>query len=230
VKLALVTSAPSTASPVAASAFAIVASLAERVDLALFVEPGSDTGAVAGLPLRSAVDLDPRAFDHIVYVLGNERAHGFMVRLVRALGGTVAIDCWNLPELALGAHPELSRRTLRGAWAAWLECGLLGARRHVASIGVAGAPASGLVYNRTVVRHADAFLVADAELAPRIRAERNAPTAIAVVPWNAERPDLVADRWVEHLAAFPAPRTRRKSLIRTMIEASDRVRAERGTA
>lgn len=226
-KLALVTTAPSIPSPTGARVRSVVPHLAARVELALFVEPGTQGGEIAEMPLRSTADLDPQVFDHIVYAVGNERSHGFMAALVRAFGGTVALDRWDLGELAIGARPELAHGGVRGSWAAWLEGGLAGALRYIEVMRAGRALPTDCALNRSVVRHADAFLVGADELRGKILAERNAPTPIALVSWDTEHPDVLAAQWMEHLALFPSHRARRKSLIKTMIEASDQARADR---
>jgi hypothetical protein len=216
-RIALLSTAPSIPSRVTASVQPLLPYLREGAEIELFVAPGSEEREQG---TRSARELDPQRFDQILHVLGNERSRAFITPVLRAFGGTVALDEWSLGELAFASRPELELGGARGIWAAWLEGGLGEARSYAA-----GAR-TGLALNRSVVRHADAFLVPDSALARRIRIERNAPTPVGVVALAASDPAAAARSWLEHLSAFPAPRVRRKSLIRSMIEASDRARAE----
>ena len=80
--------------------------------------------APGGRELRSTDELRPRAFDQVLYQLGNERHHAFMQPLVRAIGGTVALHDWVLFDLAVAAHPALTRTGPRGLAVALREGGL----------------------------------------------------------------------------------------------------------
>jgi hypothetical protein len=220
VKIALLATASSLAPGSASRVGALLPHLREGAEIELFVAAGTER---AERGTRSARELDPQGFDQILYAIGNERAAAFAKPVLRAFGGTVAIDGWSLRELAYASRPELEQGGVRGIWAAWVEGGVREARSYAA-----GAR-SELALNRSIVRHADAFLVPEPELARRIRIDRNAPTPVGVVAMETEDPASAARRWLEHLASFPTPRVRRKSLIRSMIEASDRARQERAS-
>ncbi|TDJ71227.1 MAG: glycosyltransferase [Planctomycetota bacterium] len=183
-KVALVTTAPSTVSEVGSCAHRLVPHLREHVEVETFVPPESAGEEIAGVPSRSVRELRPQAFDRILYALGNERAHAFMLPLIRRFGGTVALNDWVLHELAHAAHPALERGGARAFLAGLREGGLAEARALWAA--PPGVPAiEGRVHlalNRSVVRLADAYLVPNGWMRRRILEERNAATPIGVVP------------------------------------------------
>ena len=91
--------------------------LLEHLEIDLYVEPGARIEGVRILdrPLRSSDDLDPAAYDRIVYQLGNERHHAFMPKLLRRFGGIAVQHDWVLFDMALAAFPALTRGGLKGA-------------------------------------------------------------------------------------------------------------------
>lgn len=98
--------------------------LAKECELSVFVPPGQLEGESSGRPLRPLGELRPREHDHILYQLGNERAHAFMLPLIRTWGGTVVLHDWILFDLALAAFPALARGGVRGHLLALREGGL----------------------------------------------------------------------------------------------------------
>lgn len=187
-------------------------------------------------------ELDPGAYERIVYQLANEGPHAFMLPLVRAHGGTVVLHDWYLHEPVARAYPAWSAGGWRGVLLALREGGVAAAREYARARGAGEPPV--VPVNRSVVRLADSFLVHARWMRERIVDERNAATPVGVV-WDAAEelgPDLgrrvarsllcgeadwaaLARRYLEHLERFPSHRSNRKSLIRTAIEASDRMRA-----
>lgn len=219
-RLAVVTPARPTSARLE-RAHAAIASLAERVEVEVFVETRAGgapiSGSLSSLPVSA---LDERSWDQVLYTVEDEASCGFVLPWVRRLGGTVSLGSWSLPALARAALPAIARGGLAGLAAAWREGGWADARPR-------RAPAGGraLVLNRSIVRFADAFLVEGEDLAQRIRSDRNAPTPIGVVADAAGAAEL-ATGWLWHLERFPAPRSRTRSLVRTLIEAADRRRLE----
>ena len=98
--------------------------LREHAEIDLFVEIGLEGEEESGERTRPVDQLRPREYDQILYQLGNEIQHAFMVPLVRGLGGTVMLHDWVLFDLALAAFPSLARGGLRGLRRAWTEGGL----------------------------------------------------------------------------------------------------------
>lgn len=88
--------------------------LRERAEVELFVDVGLEGEEPDGSRTRPVDELRPREFDQLLYQVGNERQHAFMLPLLQALGGTVMLHDWVLFDLALAAHPELERGGLRG--------------------------------------------------------------------------------------------------------------------
>ena len=88
--------------------------LRERAEVELFVDVGCEGEEPDGSRTRPVDELRPKEFDQLLYQLGNERQHDFMLPLLRSLGGTVMLHDWVLFDLALAAHPELERGGLRG--------------------------------------------------------------------------------------------------------------------
>ena len=166
-------------------------------------------------PIESAA-ASPGSFDQIVFQVGNEAACAFMPALIRRLGGVVVLHDWSLRDLALAAWPEIGRGGVAATLRAWREGGLAEVRAR----GRGSGPMSPL--NRSVVRFADAFLVHDRDLVDRILADRNAPTPVALLRSCAEDEACWAElarEIVERLESFPHPRSKRKSLLRTVVEA-----------
>jgi glycosyltransferase involved in cell wall biosynthesis len=102
--------------------------LARHVDLEVFVAPGLQGETFAGFPTRSIEEIRPREFGQLLYQVGNERHHAFMLPLIRTMGGAVVLHDWILFDLAAAAFPELERGTLRGLSAALREGGVAEAR------------------------------------------------------------------------------------------------------
>jgi hypothetical protein len=220
-KLALVTTPPSVRSAIGEYTQALVRELAKLCDVELFVQRGREGESFEGRATRSADTLLPRDFDQVLYQLGNERGHAFMLPMLRALGGTVALHDWVLFDLALAAYPALERGGLRGCALALREGGFEQARTYLAQradLSKLGEKRSMLPLNRSVVRFGDAFIVHDEQVRRSILEERNAPTPTGVVPHGADQPwSTVAAKYFELLSAFPPPRTARMSLIRLSL-------------
>ena len=68
-------------------------------------------------------ELDPARCDRILYQLGNEANHAFMLPLIRAFGGTAMQHDWVLFDLAVSAFPALARGGAKGAGLALREGG-----------------------------------------------------------------------------------------------------------
>ena len=216
-KLALVTTPPSARSAVGEYTRKLAGELSKLCEVDYFVERGREGESFESRVTRSADTLLPREFDQVLYQVGNEREHAFMLPMLRALGGTVALHDWVLFDLALAAYPELARGGLRGFARAVREGGLGQARTYFAQRGDRSKLAekrSELPLNRSVVRFGDSFIVHDERVRHAILEERNAPTPTGIVPRPAEEPwSVIAAKYVELLSAFPPPRTARKSLI-----------------
>lgn len=123
-RIALITTPWSSRSGIADYTRHLLPYLREGADIDLFVEVGREGEDSGGEPLRSVADLRPRDYDRLLYQLGNEAQHAFMVPLVRDLGGTVMLHDWVLFDLALEAFPELRRGGLRGLRRALSEGGI----------------------------------------------------------------------------------------------------------
>jgi|SRR5882672_8400734 len=216
-KLALVTTPPSVRSAVGEYTRELVRELEQLCEIAVFVERGRESEPYEGRATRAADALLPREFDQVLYQVGNEREHAFMLPMLRALGGTVALHEWVLCDLARAAFPALEHGGLRGFVRALREGGLDQARAHAAQVR-AGTRVD-VPLNRSVVRFGDSFLVHDERVRRLILEERNAPTPTGVVPRGPEQPwSVVAAKYFELLGAFPPPRTARKSLIAMQLK------------
>ena len=164
----------------------------------------------------------PKRFDRILGVFENEAdlIHG--VPVLRQLGGVAALYGWSLARLACGHDPALlDAGGWRGSIAAWRHGGMSEMRAWRAG------EREGLAFNRSVVRWADGFMVESRELAQRIQDERNAPTAIQILPLTTQGSDAeaIAQRWVQALTVLPTHRSGAKSLIATAIAGADAARA-----
>lgn len=89
----------------------------------LFVEVGREVEDSGGEVLRSVNDLQPRDYDQILYQLGNEGQHAFMLPMIVGLGGTVMLHDWVLFDLAMAAFGSLRRGGLLGMQRAFREGG-----------------------------------------------------------------------------------------------------------
>jgi hypothetical protein len=209
-RLALVTTPPSVPSEIGDRTRSLLERLARRAEVRVFVEDGRAGELLGAIETEPALALFPREHDQVLYSLGNEAAHAFMVPLVRAIGGAVWLHDWVLSDLAAAVHPALEHGGLAGQLAALREGGLAQLRAYRAD----GLDRPRLPLNRSVVRFADAFLVHDGDLRARILEERNAPTPIALVPrpTGAEDVDLTAARCAEALERFPRPRGHKRRL------------------
>jgi glycosyltransferase involved in cell wall biosynthesis len=124
VKLALVTTPPSVRSGIGDYTRHLLPFLREHAEIEVFVQQGIDQPGWGSERARLAAELDPRRFDQVLYQLGNEQAHAFMPRMIRAIGGTVALHDWVLFDLAMAAWPGLLRGGARGHALALREGGL----------------------------------------------------------------------------------------------------------
>jgi hypothetical protein len=181
---------------------ALLPHLAERCRLDVFVEGPDDTGG--GVGELAAPRLDPQRFDRILYQLGNEPAHAFMLPMIRALGGVVVLHDWQLAEAAAKAYPALERGGLAGFLAAVREGGLGEARAW------RSRPAVPLAMNRSAVRFGDAFLVHSSELKQRVLRERNAFTPVGVLENEGDPPALAAEV-VRFLEDMPPHRSKKRA-------------------
>jgi hypothetical protein len=206
-RLAIVTGAAPTA--VGARLVELVPHLAAEHELEIFAEREGELPGVRRV--RPVTEFTPRELDHFVFVVEDEPACGFMLLLVRELGGTVALEQWSLARAARAAYAELGRPGLRGTVRAWREGGvadLLAWRR---------GQFGDLAFNRSAVRFADSFIVPSEELRRRVLVERNAPTPIGVVEPQADAASQ-ASAWTECLGRFPNPRSARKTLFRMRVQ------------
>jgi glycosyltransferase involved in cell wall biosynthesis len=102
--------------------------LRARAEVEVFVDQGLSAKGEDSDVTREVDSLRPREFDQILYQIGNERQHAFMLPMLKSLGGTVMLHDWVLFDLALAAHPQLERGGLRGFYSAWTLGGLQQAR------------------------------------------------------------------------------------------------------
>lgn len=217
-KLALVTTPPGASSGIGDYARRLLEHLKDRFEVRVFVETGREGHSLCGIATEPALALFPREHDQVLYLLGNEPEHAFMVPIVRALGGAVDLHDWVLYDLAVAAYPALARGGLAGNWVALCEGGFA----QLATYRKDRLDRLQLPLNRSVVRFADAFVVHGEDLRAKILEERNAPTPIAVVPQADSAP-----RVAEALESFPRPRGARKRLIAQRVRLASRVRAAR---
>jgi glycosyltransferase involved in cell wall biosynthesis len=124
VKVALVTTPPSVRSGIGDYTRHLLPYLREHCEVQVFVPHGHDEPGWGDEPARPVARLNPREFDQILYQLGNEQAHAFMPRMIRALGGTVAQHDWVLFDMAMCAWPGLVRGGAKGHALALREGGL----------------------------------------------------------------------------------------------------------
>ena len=123
-KIALVTTPTPTRSGIGDYTRHLLPYLRQLAEVELFVEIGREREETGGETLRSLDELEPREFDQILYQLGNESQHAFMLPMIEALGGTVVLHDWILFDLVMSAHPCLERGGLRGLRRALREGGL----------------------------------------------------------------------------------------------------------
>jgi len=154
--------------------------LREEIDVELF-----GTHVDEGDGARSVSELHPRRYQQILYVVDNTAECGYMAPMIRGIGGTVDLFAWDLPAFATAAWPELAKRGVRPFLRAVREGGLGEALEWRKESSLANR-----CFNRTVVRHGDAFIVRDEALGDRVRDERNENTAVGAV----RHPELVLER------------------------------------
>gem|GEM_PF-877199 len=129
-KVALVTTPPQRRSGIGDYTRDLLPHLAKHVEVQVFVEDGLHGEDLAGCLTRPLSELDPSAVDRILYQLGNERGHGFMLPALRKWGGTVVLHDWVLFDLAMGGVPGLERGGWRGHLAALKTGGLRAAKTY----------------------------------------------------------------------------------------------------
>lgn len=98
--------------------------LRECAEVELFVDVGLEGEEASGGRTRPVDELVPREFDQVLYQLGNETQHAFMVPMVRGIGGTVMLHDWVLFDLALAAYPRIERGGPLALRRVWAEGGL----------------------------------------------------------------------------------------------------------
>ncbi len=121
--LALVTTSPAQPSGIGDHGRALCTALASTGEVTVYLPDGDvSNGYAPGIEVRPASSLTRKSADRILYLLGNERAHAFMLPLIRKIGGTVYLHDWVLFDLMTAAFPALERGGLAGHLAAW-NCG-----------------------------------------------------------------------------------------------------------
>lgn len=123
-KVALITTPPSVRSGIGDYTRHLLPYLSEHCDVRCYVEHGHDEDAWGDIEAAPVADLNPRNYDQILYQLGNELAHSFMPRMIRAIGGTVVQHDWVLFDMAMKAFPGLFRGGAKGLVLAVREGGL----------------------------------------------------------------------------------------------------------
>ncbi len=230
-RIALVTTPAALGQPQALAG--LLPHLRAGAEVTLFVEPGREGECAGSERARTLVDLAPRQHDQILYALANERACGFMLPAIRALGGTVLLSEWELGEAARAAYASLGRGGWRGFRRAFAEGGLGQARAWARGRGGAPGTDGGPALNRSAVRFGDAFLVHAESLRERILVERNERTPIALVPTFPATPlsdstcETAARSLLEALAGFPPARSARRSLVALAFRARTAARQAR---
>lgn len=122
--VALVTTPPSARSGIGDYTRHLLPYLREHCEVEVFVQHGVDDAGWNGERARLVTTLDPRRYDQVLYQLGNEQAHAFMPRMIRAIGGTVTQHDWVLFDMAMAAWPGLDRGGAKGHALAMREGGL----------------------------------------------------------------------------------------------------------
>ena len=118
-KVALVTTPPSHRSGIGDYTRHLLPYLCEHAEVDVFVErleDGDEDSPEWGVPIkvRPASELDPREYNQVLFQLGNEMNHAFMLPMIRAIGGTVMQHDWVLFDLAAVAYPAISRGGIKG--------------------------------------------------------------------------------------------------------------------
>ncbi len=130
-KVALITTPPSVRSGIGDYTRHLLPYLRRHCQVEVFVRDGERDPAWGGERARLVDSLLPREHDQLLYQLGNEQAHGFMPRMIRALGGTVMQHDWVLFDMAIAAWPGLVRGGAKGHALALREGGLLQAQVYL---------------------------------------------------------------------------------------------------
>jgi len=133
-RLALVTTPPELRSGIGDYTRHLLPYLEQGAEVRCFVSDehiGHTERGTDGRSYAPASRLDAQDFDQVLYQLGNERNHAFMLPLLERLGGVVMLHDWVLFDLAVASWPELARGGWRAPWRAWREGGLGAARRIV---------------------------------------------------------------------------------------------------
>lgn len=121
-QLALVTTPESLSSGIGDYTKTLGKYLGERVTLLPFLPDDCSETSWCGFDARPVSSLTPKSAERILFQVGNERAHAFMIPAIRRLGGVVTLHDWVLFDLATAAYPELERAGWRGQMAA-MRCG-----------------------------------------------------------------------------------------------------------
>ncbi|MEM7311193.1 MAG: glycosyltransferase [Planctomycetota bacterium] len=130
-KVALITTSPSTHSGIGDYTRHLLPYLRELCEVRAYVEPGAEPGElIDGVPMAPVTELSPKDHDRVLYQLGNEGHHRFMPGMVRAIGGTVMQHDWVLFDLACAAYPGLARGGLKGHALALREGGVQQMQRY----------------------------------------------------------------------------------------------------
>ena len=136
-RVALVTTPPSVRSGIGDYTRHLLPYLREHCQVDIYVRPEAAEALAAGddewpgEEPKSILDLDPNAYDQVMFQLGNELSHDFMVRMIRHVGGTVMQHDWVLFDLALATYPGLVRGGLKGHMLALREGGLAQTRQYL---------------------------------------------------------------------------------------------------
>lgn len=126
-RIALVTTPPSIRSGIGDYTRRLLPYLREHTGVEVFVRDDLiDPGNWPGEPLRPASELEPGAFDQILYQIGNEVNHAFMIPVIEKAGGVVMLHDWILFDMAVSHWPLLRKNGRRGAAVAWREGGFSG--------------------------------------------------------------------------------------------------------
>ena len=130
-RVALVTTPPSIRSGIGDYTRHLLPYLREHVDVDLFVAKGADEAEWGDEQARLVDELDPRAYDQVLYQLGNERHHAFMAHMIRAIGGTAMQHDWVLFDMATHAFPGITRGGAKGHALALREGGFDQAKTYL---------------------------------------------------------------------------------------------------
>ncbi len=187
-KLALVTTPPSARSGIGDYTRHLLPYLRELCDVDAYVRHGHDEEAWGDQPAHPAEALDPRRYDQVLYQLGNEQNHGFMARMVRAIGGTVMQHDWVLFDMAVAAYPALARGGAKGHALALRE----------------GGPGQLRVYARNWLDRRRQ------RLSPAPACDASALQGAILCGWHEPEPD---GRWTADAAAFRVPASGVKRVV-----------------